>query len=323
MNSSIRRACLFIVSLAVSGTALAAPPPSTNHGLSCEGIRVNVGGNALMTVAVDGVPFISSTDFAAVKPGWKGAWYTTNRDYSLMSLSSVVRNADGSGTVTLPMQPRDGGFEGTMTLTLMSGRRLGVALNAVTTSEPAGLMEGRVAAIFAGWIAGRTYTAELDGGTSTGVLPAVCRSEKLAESILLRGFRKLEVDTRGGPLVVTAEGNAPVSLVDYRMNNYANNLPIYWMGPLERKVKAGERIKFSVLFQLPPAGKQSASTVEARKALVLQRDAVAPDTPADRIIPTPKKVEWRTDDLPLRDGARIAVSSPRFWMRRSSLPRSC
>ena len=309
----MNRARCFLLMLAgilsVAGAVPAAPPQSVNHSLSCDGIRVNVGGNALMTVAVDGVPFISSTDFAAVKPGWKGTWYTTNHDYTLMSRGSVARSADGSGTVTLPMLPREGGFEGTMTLTLMSGRRLGVAVDAVTTSEPAGLMEGRVAAIFGGWIAGRPYTASFDGGTSTGVLPAVCPSEKLAESILVREFRKLEVDTRGGPLTVTVEGNAPVSLVDYRMNNYANNLPIYWMGPLERKVTPGERVRFSVLFQIPPATRQAGPTIEARKALALKRDAVAPDAPADRIIPTPKKVEWRPDDLRLRDGARIAVSS--------------
>jgi hexosaminidase len=282
---------------------LVAVPPSS-HSLSCDGIRVSVGGESLMTVNVDGVPFISSASFAAVKPKWSGTWYASNHDYRMIAGAKVSRAADGSGTMTLPMRPAAGGFEGTLKISLAPGRLLRVGVESVTTTEPAGLIEGKIGAILAGWFAGCPYTAHVDGLTTRGILPAVCPSAKLAESTLLRGFQRLEVEARGGLVIISVRGNAPVSLVDYRLNEYTE-LPVYWMGALERPVKAGEKVSYEVDIQFPPAPAAAGGVFESKSLPVTLPAALAPDEQPDRVIPTPKKITWGTADVELHDGIAI------------------
>ncbi len=262
-----------------------------------------------MVVDVDKVPFSAGAQFYAVKEGWNGVWYDTNADYGLVSKVKLLRGPAGEATATLPMRPKVGGFEGQMRIELLRGRTLKVSVDAKLTTAPGGLIEHKLMAPYGGWIAGVNWSGTVKGAAAKGQLPAVPKSEKLGESKIITGFSDLTLDARGGPVRITTTGDLPMTLVDYRRNQYANDLPIYWLGTLENRVEAGRPISYSATFQFPPAPKPASVAPAATAGPATQGgDVLAADAPADRVIPTPKKAKWdnRENDFAVTGGTTLA-----------------
>lgn len=287
--------------------------PHKREVLRNEGIAVTVGGEHLMSMQVDGVPFSHMASVVAVKPGWTGTVYYARSDYRLLSRSCIERapgGGDGPSTATLDLTPRDGGFDGELRVMLQPGRRVRVEIDAEMTLATGGEFEHQLAAPLGGWMAARPFTAKLDGGTSTGVFPSQPWSDQLEGSTLFSRLRELSVDGRGTTFTIRVDGPANVSLLDYRLNRWNEGLPIYYLGALKRPLKQGERLSYAVTFDFgPPAATAPAATVRTAPVRELA-DALAVEAPRDLVIPTPKKVVWGDDVMPLPPGEPLGAAGP-------------
>ncbi|MEI7634532.1 MAG: glycoside hydrolase family 20 zincin-like fold domain-containing protein [bacterium] len=320
MTSLPMRVCLFariFLLLLVCQTLSAQPRPAAPAQLTIErdGVRVTFSAQNLMRIEADGVPFTESAALSVMKPGWKGIIYHTgpgtNPDNTLLSRARIMRGADGAVSATLPGRTPDNRFEGGLTVELLTNRTLRVTADARLTSDPEGVVEFKLGFVYSGWIAGRPFKAAVGGREKSGTIPATPRSPKLDESIVVSDFKSLIMDGRTGPIIVTPSGSAPFSLADYRLNNYSNDLPIFWLGALERSVKRDEQYSVSAAIQFPPpAGLKTQAGAAAVGGVAAAVDnALEPLEPADRIIPTPKKTQWSAGDLPLGNGMKISAAA--------------
>ena len=164
--TTLSAAAWLVLGLAMPASALADATtteptgfvPHKREVLRNEGIAVTVGGEHLMSMQVDGVPFSHMASVVAVKPGWTGTVYYARSDYRLLSRSRIEQpagQAEGPSTATLDLTPRDGGFAGELRVMLQPGRRVRVEIDAAMTLATGGEFEHQLAAPLGGWMAAR------------------------------------------------------------------------------------------------------------------------------------------------------------------------
>ncbi|PKO16761.1 hypothetical protein CVU37_10430 [candidate division BRC1 bacterium HGW-BRC1-1] len=324
----IRFAALLLLPV-VPQAAGAAPvaSPTQREVLRNDGISVIVGGDQFLSINVDGVPFSYQSSLVAVNPGWKGTLYYARSDYRMISRSKFERSAgaseDGPCTATLDLTDPEGRFSATMVLTLEEGRRLRMATEMTMKNADGGEYEFQMAAPLGGWMAGRPFTARTDAGTSTGVLPAMPWTDDLEGSKLFRNLRELKVDGRGTSFSVAVDGKVNVSLLDYRLNRWADNQSVYYMGALRTPMKKDERITATVTFDFGERLSQARGVVKADAGVKESKELLGVEEPVDRVIPTPKKITWGEGTMPLSTPLTVWVNLPeaeaaaKFWAKRA------
>ena len=305
--------------------AAPGPSPAQREVLRYDGISVIVGGDQFLSINVDGVPFSFQSSLVAVKPGWKGILYYARPDYRLISRSRFERgpSQDGPCTATLDLSDPEGRFSATMVLTLEQGRRLRMATD-MTMKEPGGgEYEFQMAAPLGGWMAGRPFTATTDVGTSSGVFPAMPWAADLEGSTLLRNLRTLNVDGRGTTFSVAVEGYVNVSLLDYRLNRWADNQSVYYLGALKTPMKQDERVTATVTFDFGEKLTKGREVVKGAGGAMESKDILGVEEQADRVIPTPKKLTWGDGTMPLPTPLTVWANLPeaeaaaKLWAKRA------
>lgn len=300
--------CLAILS--VAGTIVAADKNPTPRSLDVDGVRLTIGPPDGLTMDVDGIPFSSASTLFAVKPDWSAKFYGYDSDHDLLNHMKVSGDPARGFVASIALHSGNGDFDGTQTLELLPGRKLRMTLGAAVKADVKAQLENKIATINPAWLTGRNFTVKAgnSGSTAKVLMPEVAVSEDLKQSTLASGFGELTLDSRLGPIEIRASGNAPVSLVDYRKNKWANGQQYYWFGVLATPFEGHEPLKYEITIQFPPKsialGEKKVATSKGVEQLP---DVLAAETPEDRIIPTPKRITWHPDNMPLPNNTPIFI----------------
>lgn len=293
-----------------SGAAAQGGPRSLNVELN--GVALRLTRESGLAITVDGVPFSQQSRLYVVTPHW------TER---LFGWENHVNVAEDATSETLPgggvrwsvrLTGKDDVFQGHQIIDLTADRRLRIAFQGQLREGQDGVVENRIATIQTGWIVGRDYRVEKAGGrVTTGTAPAVALSEAVKPSTLAADFTTLTLESRLGPLTVTTSGTLNQTLIDYRKNKWAGGKLYYWFGVLGSELKGGRSEAYEVTFQFPSRWTRAADG-EAVTSGGVERlsDALLPEELPDRILPTPKKVEWRETDFEFTPRIEAWVEGP-------------
>jgi hypothetical protein len=109
---------------------------------------------------------------------------------------------------------------------------------------------------------------------------------------------------------IETTGNMPLTLLDYRKNTVSYGKMVFWFGVLDVPLDVRHHIKYELTMQFPPAREKGAESKGVVKAgLGEKKQVLKADPLPDRIIPTPKKLEWKQDNWLVRKPVKIAIEA--------------
>lgn len=274
------------------------------------GIRIEFDPPAVLDITVDGLAFSRLSKFYVASPGWKGAYYRPEDDQDLLSRVKITHGADGTSTMNIPMRAPSGAYQADLSISLSVDRCITFSSVVKSTTDTKANIEHRLAGIYPGWLAGRDFSATLTSGTTLkGIVPATAESGEIEKATVVRGLSELEISTRRGPLKIDVSGSAPLSLLDYRKNKWAEGPPAFWFGILETPLRPNSTLTYSVTIQFPPPMDMEKGGTEKGAQVQSIPDLLAPYEPPDLVIPVPKDIIWRSENMELSPETPILASS--------------
>ncbi len=304
----MRNRFLLLCLVVLAGIGSADEKREETQTLRKDGIELKIGGSDGYQISVDGAPFSGVSKLFVVDPAWKERYYGYNDDRQRLDSAETTSSLPGAEGLVIPLvSSRADVIEATQTLELLPGRKLRIAVELENTSNTRGVLENRLASISEAWLMNRKWTAQLkDGSTTSGTTPRWAQGTEPRSSMILADFKKAEFELPQGPLTIEVKGDAEISLVDYRRNQWAEGQKFYWFGVLGSELQAKEKLNYEIIMTFPPK-KDAAASSPLKAEVELQRNEVVYKTqPAeDRVIPTPKQITWGEGSLPA--GTEVAV----------------
>ena len=145
-------------------------------------------------------------------------------------------------------------------------------------------------------IIGRSFTAQYEKEKREGIIPVLARFVSVEDSTVARGFNKLLVDSRMGPIEIESDAQTGIIFFDYRKSVHADiNKPIFWMGVLDREFEPQKPHTFFVTMRFPKAPRfesQAAENISLAPKIANTNSAKVPSWGRDYIIPKPKQLKW-------------------------------
>lgn len=311
MRCAVVLACVAVAAVAMADEKKVRPDGGVHER---HGIAVRLLQEPGFSVKVDGTPFSHHSSLAVIDPSWTQSYYGYLSDDQRLKNTTTREGEGGALDIVMPLSSsRFDVVDGTQTLSLRPDRSLHVTTDLRRTSGTAMVIENRVVSLEEGWITNRPFTAVLENGeTTSGRVTAWAPSTVVKESVVAQGFRRLEIDTVHGPLVIETTGPLTLSLVDYRRNEWAGGQRYFWLGVLGSPLPKDNEISYEVSFHFPEM--RSAGAAEAVKAdgqAVSVPDAYVVQAEENRIVPTPKQVKWADGRLAVEGAvlpAHVALS---------------
>ena len=306
-NTTFLRTMGAIGALFALGLGVQSAPAAPQGVLENDGLRVQAGSRGQFNIILDGLGFGQNSQFWVVNPPWTTHYYGYNKDLAQDEGIQTTATETG-GQILIPMESPTGVFSGTQLIEVLPGRKLRVSVDArLTTSLDHCVLEHQVCEINPNWLTGRPMSwVTAEGKEKSAVIPGEAAGTELKDVKLAEGFRSLRLDTRLGPVDIETTGNAPLTLLDYRRNPSKRGQMVFWFGVLDIPLEPRHHVKYELTMQFPPPhAAQSGAAVTGGKVVSAGAQVVKPEAVPDRVIPTPKKVEWRKADLklPARFGA--------------------
>ena len=274
-----------------------------------DGLRVSAGDGGSLTIVVDGLPFGQKSDFWVVDPDWTKHYYGYPEDADQRNDVESTSTAQG-GEFYIPMKMRSGDFSGEQRIEVLPGRKMRMSVDAhVTTDLTPLLMEHMVCEINPAWLAGQSIEwTTADGAKETTMIAGAPLQGELKDITLASKFTSLKLNTRMGRVDIETTGNMPLTLLDYRKNAPSYGKTVFWFGVLDEPLDVRHHIKYELTIQFPPAKEKPAEPQGVIKAgLGKTKKVLKADPLPDRIIPTPKKIEWKSDDWLVRGPMKVVV----------------
>lgn len=248
-----------------------------------------------LRIVCDGIEVVRHSELVVTTPPWAPHYYLGPTEEAV---AGATRTRDGAAeSLRLVHRGTAGSFEGVETITLHPEGRVEQVLEArFLKAEGEALIQWRIAALNPTLIVGRKYLGlRSGGGPLAGTVPIVPRAGGRDAATLARGFATLEFDSRLGPLRIDVDCERPLIVYDYRADRWARpEDPYFWFGDLGTRIKAGEAVRYRVIYHLPPAlAGMEAPAVEARAEVVRRPDAqLWPQDDPPQIVPRPKEARY-------------------------------
>lgn len=308
---------LAATSLLTAARADEATPARPRHELRTDDVEVAV--NPFrdgLQITAGGVWVVRGCEIVVTRPPWAPHYYH-GPSVAAVQGATVERGAERQVVAMRHVGTADA-FVATETIALHADGRVEQTLEGVFQGDAEEcLIQWRMAAMNPALLAGMSYRARLaDGSEKEGRIPYLAASGELRDTTVARGFSRLEVSTRLGPLVIEVgpdpgapaadDGPAPrLILYDFRKDKYANpDEPLFWFGDLGTRFKRGQPIRYRVVYHLPrgAGAPLPPKSVSAAAHLVPRDDAqLVPSADPPQLVPAPKSVTWGDGALDLTD----------------------
>jgi hypothetical protein len=298
---------------------LSAISTDQHKSISRDGMEVQLGGPGVIQVRIDGATLSSESRIYCISPDWTRRFYGFEDDKDLLTSAKVEAEADGTQRLTLHLNGQGSGFTGTLTYELASSRTLHIRLRASIPNTTASI-ENRILTLPTSWLVGRPVAVsppEAAGAgltmvhskpeQTTGIAPLVAASEEISGATIAQKFQTLLLDTRLGPVTMTTSGTLPISLVDYRRNKWAQGALYYWFGVLDNRLQSDSTGEYDLTIAFPEARKDPVLMSAAIQSVQPQQKVLAPATHPDRILPTPKSLQWLDGEMVLTSKTQLGT----------------
>lgn len=242
-----------------------------------------------MAIRWDGVSVSRHSGLVVTTPPWAPHFYVGPTEQAVAG--ATQSQADGATTLEIIHQGTDA-FVGHERLTLSpSGTLVQDFEGRFELEDAEALVQWRAAALNPSLLMGMRFRAHAADGTITdGVFPVTPQPE---EPPIARGFRRLVIETRLGPMSIEVESDQPLVLYDHRASRWSNpEDPYFWFGDLGTRIRADQPVKYRITYTFPPAIK-SAENKPVEFSLPVARHADAQVSRLDgapRIVPRPKEI---------------------------------
>lgn len=286
-----------ILSVAIpfaGGAAPAADAP--RHELTQGDIRVVVEPwRAGWSVSVGGVWVLRGCELVVTRPPWAPHYYHGPAQDAVRE--ARVERGHAAQSITLRHRGADGAFDAAETITLHADNRVEQVLEG-QFNGPADecLIQWRIAGVNPALLAGMPFRAIRRDREDSGDIAFAPRSGELKDTTVARGFTRIEIDSRLGPLAFETDSVPALILYDFRQDKWANpDDPLFWFGDLGSRFKRGQPIRYRVVYHLPtPAAASKASAAPSASVRVEPRTDAQTFATADppTLIPRPKQLAW-------------------------------
>ncbi len=250
-----------------------------------------------------------------VKPGWTGRVYGLEDNPRIFE-NAVVKKSDSMTTIVLTFEAADAPnppIVGTQTITLSADNSIRFRLAFRMTQDVAALLEWGVGQMAAAPMLGAAFKGETAKGKVEGIIPVECPGPTIEESTVAKAIRRLEIQSRLGPIVIEANDESKLLFFDYRKNRWAQeDKPIFWLGHYEDTVKAGKDYVLEATLRFPPRNKPASQTAEPEVQTARTKKiskALMPLREERPLIPTPKSYNPTKDRMPLSGKTRIYLGA--------------
>lgn len=272
-------------------------------------LEYGFGGGVLLSA--HGIQMIRGSSLHIVKPGWTGHIYGIE-DNPRMFHDAIVEKSETATTITLRLDPAgepDPQVVGEQTITLGEDNSIRFRLAFRLMREEPAEIEWGVAQIASAPLLGAPCRGEDARGAFEGVIPVTCASAEIEKSAVARGLRRLEIETRLGPVVIEANEAANLLFFDYRKNRWAQeDKPIFWLGHFEGALEPGREYLLEATLRFPPrlapVSETAGPVVCAVSSEKISR-ALLPSQKPRPLIPTPKLYRATPDRMALGAKTRI------------------
>ncbi|HRX85648.1 MAG TPA: glycoside hydrolase family 20 zincin-like fold domain-containing protein [Phycisphaerae bacterium] len=253
-----------------------------------------------MRITWDGVTVSSHSELIVTTPPWAPHFYVGPSEEAVATARRSA--ADGVQTLEIDHRGSNDTFIGTERLTLRADGTLEQVLEGrFAPQDGAALVQWRAAALNPSVFMGRKFRAELpDGTVDKGVFPITPQPEKPP---IARGFRRLDVESRLGPIRIEVVSDSPLVLYDHRAGRWSNpEDPFYWFGDLGTRIHAGQPVKYQITYTFPPAPADSAAPRKILAELPVTKRSAALTSRIEgtpHIVPRPKEMHVAADTVAL------------------------
>ncbi|OQB22749.1 MAG: Beta-hexosaminidase [candidate division BRC1 bacterium ADurb.Bin183] len=276
------------------------------------------GHGAGVSLTVHGIPVFNGTSLWAVKPGWYGHYYSAGDDPNILT-DAKIEPWQGGKKITLIHKGLPGlrtegtpPFEAKETFTLLPDNTYSATLEFIFHKDEPVWLQWGVGDFNPSPIIGRSFTAQYEKEKREGIIPVLARFVSVEDSTVARGFNKLLVDSRMGPIEIESDAQTGIIFFDYRKSVHADiNKPIFWMGVLDREFEPQKPHTFFVTMRFPKAPRfesQAAENISLAPKIANTNSAKVPSWGRDYIIPKPKQLKWTQALMPLSASTRIYIS---------------
>ncbi len=254
---------------------------------------------------VHGATALKGSALWAVKPNFIGQFYGNQNNPDLL-LSSKVVSYKGGKKITLVHKNSKGNqsFHGVETFILLPDNTYTNSLEYVWTSDVPASIEWTMGEFNPYLILNQTYSAITNGNqTIKGNISMKPMGVTYDESKVARDFKEISLNSKLGPIKLTANPKDKLIMFDYRGNRWADeNNPFFWLGALERPLIKNKKETLSITISFPkkinPQAKISEPVILKTEPQII-KDALTPWRDRNYIIPTPKSLQWTDASIPL------------------------
>jgi len=260
-----------------------------------------------------GIPMLKGSTIYFMKPAWAGKYYGQQDNPYLLDRAVVEPFEGGKRIILTHVLPDefDSPVKGKEIYTLLPDNTLSVTQEFIFLKNEPAIVEWKVAGVNPAPFIGCAYTAETMAKTIEGIIPVEAKAAGIEESMFAKGFARLTIDSRIGPVTIEADPDDVISFFDYRKNVWAAaDNPILWLGALEREITPNTPYSYTVTFRFPPKMDIVSRTAPERTArvdAVSIDDALAPNWGQDFIIPKPKSLAFDEGRFALSSNTRLYV----------------
>ncbi|NLD61704.1 family 20 glycosylhydrolase [Candidatus Sumerlaeota bacterium] len=255
--------------------------------ISRDGLRVTMGKLGPI-VDVDGVPFNMYSEFSVVD----FEWHTHYFGYEMMDMPTLTEASET--TMITKLSGINNTFVGEERISILPERVLRIDIDGKLDVNTSGKLQLIYASIYPEWFAGAHYTLiDADDKTTTGILPVKITYSDYETLTLTRGFKLLAIAGPLGTVTFRPSGTYPTRFVDYRGNPFSSSNMQYIVGPIGEEMEnpttftACLDIQFGRIAPIEQRDLISSSPVVKAEKVLLHKSY------EDRIVPTPKNVEWQ------------------------------
>lgn len=285
-----------------------------------DGLRIEVTRPEDLAVSVDGIPVLSAPELYLVSKNWSRKYYAFEDDGGCLLKRRVEQTTGGGLRVVFPLKSPNHEFHGQLIYEIKPGKKLSLFVQGELTSPTEARVEHRFGRCAPGWFMGRAWQAKYSDGTTThGVAPILARSGSLKDMTLVESFRELQLDSRLYRLQMKTRGDFRFALLDYRMSPYNAGELCYWLGILESKIEPLKPFEYSLEIAFVPREERLSSEVSATTEPVQSVACVLTgEKGIDRILPTPKCIQWHRKVLVLPSRLPVYMSGASSSEERKS-----
>ncbi|MCX7918034.1 MAG: beta-N-acetylhexosaminidase [bacterium] len=264
-------------------------------------------------LTVFGVPVFNGSSLWVMTPGWLSRIYGMNDQPKLMEEATIEPYKKGKKITLYHYLSAEHNcpFSGTETFILLPDNTYTTTIEFTLAQDTPAIIEWNVGGFNPFLIIGKSYSAITGTAKRSllGIIPVEARSSGIAESMVARGFSRIILTSRIGPIEITSDPQSDPVFFDYRKNQWADeNKPLFWLGFLERDIPPKKRISYTISMKFPQQMKfesTSSGMTSIHPSVKVVDNAQTPNWEQNYIIPIPKHLKYTGQLFPVSNRTKI------------------